>query len=266
MTLSKVPARLLFLLLFLFSASARADALADILERGSIRVGVAEFAPWTLRTRSGGLIGYEIDVANKIADDMGVKPEFKVYEWEQIIPALQRGEIDVIAGGMAITPGRALQVNFTRPVATSGVGLATHTKMTANINTLEELDSEKIVISTVAETLASSVTETLFENAEIRVFPTSELAEKEILEGRAHAYLASMPAATFLSLKNPEVVDLPIVEPLVASSEALAVRKGEQELLNFLNAWVVVRSTDKWLASTRDYWFGTLSWVADVTE
>ena len=109
----------LSLFFLIFPGLADADVLDDILDRGTIRVGVAEFVPWTIRTKSGELIGFEIDVAKKIASDMGVKPEFTVYEWEKIIPALQRGEIDVIAGGMAITPSRALQVNFSRPLATT---------------------------------------------------------------------------------------------------------------------------------------------------
>ena len=49
----------------------------------------------------------------------------------------------------------------------------------------------------------------------------------------------------------------------MASSEALAVKKGEQQLLNFLDAWVTARQTDKWLATTRGYWFETMDWMPD---
>ena len=73
-----------------------------------------------------------------------------------------------------------------------------------------------------------------------------------------------MPEARFLVLKNPGALDLPLNEPLLASSEALAVKKGEQQLLNFLDAWVTARQTDKWLATSREYWFGTLEWMTDV--
>ena len=66
-----------------------------------------------MRDKEGGLIGFEVDLAKKLAEDMGVNVELRLYPWEQIIKALQDGEIDVIAGGMAITPERALQVNFT---------------------------------------------------------------------------------------------------------------------------------------------------------
>ncbi len=257
----KLLGRALSLLILIPPPLAVADVLDDILDRGTIRVGVAEFAPWTIRTKSGELIGFEIDVAKKIASDMGVVPKFMVYEWERIIPALQQGEIDVIAGGMAITPGRALQVNFSQPLATTGITLATNTSKTQNITSLKELNDERVIITVVADTLALSVARTFFDQSNIKVYPTSGLAEKEILEARAHAYIATVPEVNFLALKNASKIDVPMTEPIMASSEGLAVKKGEQEFVNFLNAWVIARQTDKWLGTARDYWFKTMDWV-----
>jgi polar amino acid transport system substrate-binding protein len=172
----------------------------------------------------------------------------------------------MIAGGMAITPARALQVNFSRPLAISGVGLATHMGKTADITSLQELDNPDIVITTVKDTFAANTATIMFPNADVQIFTDRRAAEAAVLEGRAHAYLASLPEVQFLMLKNSDVVDLPIPEPLVANSEALAVKKGEQQLLNFLNAWVTARTTDKWLSSTRDYWFSSLDWVEDAAR
>ena len=258
--------RSLPLLVLLAFSHVSADVLDDILERGEIRVGVSEFVPWTLRTKSGDLVGFEVDVAEKIASDMGVKASLKVYAWDAIIPALENGEIDVIAGGMAITPKRALRVNFSRPLARSGVGLATNTAKTQAITSLSELNSKDITITTVSDTLAASVAERLFSNANLKVYDAPGPAEADVLEGRAHAYVAGMPEARFLVLKNPVKLDLPVDEPLLASSEGLAVKKGEQQLLNFLDAWVTAHTADRWLQTTRDYWFGTLDWMSEADE
>ncbi len=56
---------------------------------------------------------------------MGVTPKLISYNWEKLIPALKEGQIDIIIAGMAITPQRALKVNFSLPYATSGISLAT---------------------------------------------------------------------------------------------------------------------------------------------
>jgi polar amino acid transport system substrate-binding protein len=245
------------------SGAAHADALDDILERGTLRVGVSEFVPWTMKTADGELVGFEIDVAKKIAGDMGVAAEFMVYDWADIIAALNDGDIDLIAGGMAMTPARALEVNFTRPTAESGIGIATNTEMTKDMTSFAELNDPKIIVATVADTYAASVAEMFFNEASVNTFRSVELAEEQLVKGRAHVYLAGMSEARFLALKHPEIVDIPVGEPLVAQSEGLAVRKGEQELLNFLNTWVTARQTDKWLPTTRAYWFDTMTWAMD---
>jgi polar amino acid transport system substrate-binding protein len=179
---------------------------------------------------------------------------------------LQSGEIDILMGGMSITPGRALQVNFTRPTAESGVSIATNINLTKDIKKLEELNDPKIKIAVVNKTLAHSVTQTFFDKATITVYPSGAEAGEAVVKGDAHAYLASLTQTRFLALNNGDEIDLPIAEPLLASQEAIAVKKGEQELLNFLNAWVTARRTDRWIESTRDYWFETLEWADDVAE
>ncbi len=251
------------LVLLLAGGLVHADVLEDILERGSMRVGVSEFVPWTMKTNDGELIGFEIDMANKIASDMGVEVEFVVYEWSDIIDALNEGEIDLIAGGMAITPERALKLNFTLPTAVSGIGIATNTEMTKDIKSFAELNSPGIIVATVAETHAAAVAEMFFNEASVNAFRTVGQAEEQVLKGRAHVYLAGMSEVNFLARKHSDVVDVPVNEPLLAQSEALAVKKGEQEWLNFLNSWVTARQTDQWLPTTRDYWFDSMTWAMD---
>ncbi len=252
------------LLLIIGAGSASADVLDEILERGTLRVGVAEFAPWTIKTPSGELVGFEIEVSNRLASDMGVKPEYKVYEWDDLIPALQQGEIDIIAAGMAITAARALQVEFTQPSAISGVGIATNTKMTKDIETLADLNQSDIVIAAVTGTKSYSIADMFFDKATIKAYATPALAETEVLEGRAHVYLAGMPAARYLARRASDKVDVPVDKPLLAHSEAIAVRKGEQGLLNFLNAWITAKQSDQWMATTRSYWFEAMSWIGEL--
>ena len=86
--------------------------LDDIVKRGSIRVGMSVFKPWAFRDKNGQYIGYEIDVAKKLADDLGVKLQLVPTAWDGIIPALQAGKMDVIIAGMSVTAKRNLKINF----------------------------------------------------------------------------------------------------------------------------------------------------------
>lgn len=264
MVVTKVIFRCLLLLAVLVSSLAQADAMDDILERGTLRVGIAEFVPWAMPAKRGGYIGHDVDLGNKIAKDMDVRAEFNVYEWKDIIPALEAGEVDMIAGGIAITPQRALRITFTQPIALSGAGMATNTHMTRDVENLQQLNDPDIVIATVTDTFSEGVARSVFDKAEIHSHSNKDDAEKEILEGRAHAYISSLPAVQFLVMSNSDAVDLPLSEPIVGWAEALAVRKGEQELLNFLNAWITAYEADRWLDATREYWFESRNWTQEV--
>ena len=244
----------------LLLSAAQADVLGDILKRGTVRVGVSLFTPWTMQDKAGGLSGFEIDVANKLAEDMGVKPEYKVYVWEDIIPAVMKGEIDIIAGGMAITPERALKIDFSQPYADSGISLATNTAKTRDIKRLEELNQKAIIIAVVSKTAANELALRLFKNSTIKAFNTATEARQALLNGGAHAWLASMPQPEFLAIEHPETVDLPLAKPILPYKAGFGIKKGEQEWLNFLNAWVTSRQANRWLSSTHKYWFESLKW------
>jgi polar amino acid transport system substrate-binding protein len=246
--------------LLLVPASAQADVLEDILARGTIRVGVSLFTPWTIQDEAGQLSGFEVDVANKLAEDMDVKPEYKIYVWEDIIPAVRKGEIDIIAGGMAITPERALKINFSQPYADSGISLVTNTEKTRNIKQLEELNQEAITIAVVSKTAANELAPRLFNKSTIKVVNTANEAEQAVLNGAAHGWLASMPQPEFLALQHPDKVDIPLAKPILPYKAGFGVKKGEQEWLNFLNAWVTARQADMWLSSTHKHWFKSLNW------
>ena len=255
----------LFLIL-LFSSVAQAAKLDDILESGKIRIGVSMFTPWAMKDASGKLKGFEIDVANRLAEDMGVKAEFKEVVWENIISSLNNDEFDVIISGMAITPARALKINFSIPYAESGTALATNISKTKDIKTMAELNQPEIKIAVVSKTLGADLAQLLFDKATIKAFTDTALAEKSILDGDSHAYVASMIETNFLMLNNPEVVDLPLAKPLMVSKAGMAVKRGNQELLNFLNAWITARNADRWLQTRHKYWFKTLKWQEDVSK
>lgn len=247
-------------ILMSLSLQVQADTLDNILKRGTLKVGVSMFEPWTMSSGTGKLYGFEIDVAEKLAADMGVKPEFKVYAWDDIIAGLKKGEIDVIAGGMAITPERALKVNFSLPYADSGITMVANSAITKEITSLEMANQKDIVFAVVQDTVANELVDSLFDNATIKAFKTTKEAADAVLSGAAHAYVGSSPQPEFLALEYPDKLDLPMNKPLLTYKAGLAVQKGQQEWLNFLNAWVTARSADKWLIATNDYWFKNLDW------
>lgn len=266
---------LLYLLLALAGSAAHAAgkdgaevrSFSQIVAAHTLRVGVYPAAPYVVQGKDGKLTGAEIDVAERLAKDIGASAEFRQYaQLEQLIPALQRGEIDIIASGFSITPARALQVYFSNPYARSGISIATNIKLTADFKSLDSLNRADVAIGTVAGTVSEQVAREVFGKASIKTFPDETKAEEALVKGLLHAYVRSEPAPRFLALRYPEQVDVPVTEPLLATREAFAVRRGDHDFVNFLNAWIAARDADAWLSSTRKYWFESLDWQTKVAK
>ena len=252
------------------SVAATAPAMAEglleeIQKRGKLRVGMATFVPWAMRDTEGNLIGFEIDVAQKLADDMGVDVEWTPTAWDGIIPALVAGQFDVIISGMSIRPSRNLTVNFTQPYAYSGATVLANIEMTQGF-TLEDFNSPDVTFAarrgaTTVETIMS-----VFPNAQIVQFDDEGAPTQEVLNGNVHATMSSEPLPSTEARRYPDTLYVPFDYAFEASGEAFAVRKGDPDAINFFNNWIGLHERNGWLKERHDYWFRGEEWADMVPE
>lgn len=262
---------LLFCTFFLFNGAGaenrpkpKPNTLESVLTNGKLRVGVSLFTPWTLKNKQGELIGFEIDVAKQLAKDLGVQLELKEFDWEDILPALLKKNIDIIVAGMVITPQRVLKVNFSQPYADSGIGLATNMTLTKKFAGLNDLNQPNVRIAVVAGTVSEDLAKRVFPNATVKSFQKSEKAIEAVTQGTVHGHVEHNPIPTFIALDHPQKVDEPLSKPLLTTKAGFAVNKGDPDFINFLNAWIIARQADAWLTSAHDYWFKSLRWRREV--
>lgn len=239
------------------------SVIEHIKQDGVLKVGVSTFVPWAMRDKKGDLIGFEIDVAKQLAADMGVEIEFVPTAWAGIIPALIGGKFDVIIGGMSITPERNMTVNFTIPYAHSGQQMAANKTLAAGF-TLDDFNAASVVITCRRGAVTCDLAQERFPKADLRRFDDDAQAFQEVINGNAHAVIASSPKPTFAVLDNPDILFLPSETNLTLSDEAFALRKGDPDALNFFSNWILVNTNNGWLGKTHDYWFKTQEWADDV--
>jgi len=259
MAVIRIPLALLLTVLAAPSLS-HGRTLQQVLNEGEIRIGVVLMIPWAIRTTPDELTGFEIDVANQLALDLGVEADIRVYPQERIITALETGEIDLIAAGLAITPERALHVNFSNPYSTTGISMATNQDTTILVNELEDFDDPDFILATVTGSEATDLVSRVFPRAESREFETVETASEALIEGEVDAFLEEEPIPSFLALDNPSTVDAPLSGPLVQRRAGFGVAKGDPDFLAFLNAWITSRQADTWLPTIHSFWFSSLRW------
>lgn len=236
------------------------SVLESVLRRGSLRVGMSTFVPWAMKDKKGDLIGFEIDVAKRLAADMGVKVEFVPTKWSGIIPALLTGKFDVIIGGMGIRPERNKKVNFTIPYDYSGMSIVAHKEKASGFDAIEKFNSPDVVM--VARLGATSVEAVRkhMPKAELRKFDDEAQAIQELLNGRAHAFVSSKPTPAFLAAKYPRKLFLPLKGTFTKEPVGFALRKGDVDTLNFFDNWIRIVEAEGWFQERRQYWFGGRDW------
>jgi len=81
-----------------------------------------------------------------------------------------------------------------------------------------------------------------------------------LLNGRATAFISSAPLPAFLAIEHKDKLYQPVKGVFTKEPIGFAVRKGDQEFLNFLNSWITVVSAEGWLADRKAYWFESKDW------
>lgn len=245
------------------SATANLDSIN---QRGALRVGMSTFVPWAMRNKQGELIGFEIDVAKRLAADSGWKVEFVPTAWDGIIPALLAKKFDVIIGGMSVTPERSKSVLFTAPYSHSGVQVAASKTLAADFTSMEKFNSRRVKIAARRGAFTVQVARETFPKATILQFDDDAQAFQEVINGNAHAVIASSPKPEHETIKHSDKLFLPFSERLAKGNEAFAVRLGEEDKKAFFDTWIQARMADGWLQQRYEYWFSTLDWQDQIAS
>ena len=236
------------------------STIEQVLKRGVLRVGMSTFVPWAMKDKKGKLIGFEIDVATRLAKDMGVTVEFVPTKWAGIIPALLTGKFDVVIGGMGITPARNLKVNFTNPYDYSGMSMAANKKLAAGFSSIEDFNRPEVVLTARLGATPVNAAKKFMPKAELRLFDDEAQIYQEVINGRAHAVVASAPTPAFQVVKYPDKLFLPLEETFTKEPIGFAVRKGDFDTLSYFNNWITVVGSEGWLKERKNYWFRTKDW------
>ena len=195
----------------------------------------------------------------------GVEVEFVPTAWDGIIPALLAGKFDVIISGMSITPQRNLTVNFTDAYAYSGMTILANRQLTEGFG-LEDLDSPEVTFSARRGAVPAAVIAERFPNAELLLFDDEGAVVQEVLNGNAHATMASEPLPSREARSYPDILYIPFDVLFNQLGEGFALRKGDPDALNFFNNWIAHYWRTGWLQERHDYWFTTEDWASQVLQ
>ena len=251
--------------LALAAGVASADALAEIKDRGTLRIGVAEGPPYQYPDPvTGEWVGMNIDLANQVAGIMGVELEIVPATWATLVTGLEVGQYDVIFANLFATPERALSVAFTQPYDTYGF----HVMVRADspITSLDQLNDPSVSFAGVAGTVEAQYPRELYPNAVVNELVTDQagVGFTSVISGQSTASFVDPGLMRILTAQNPDMAgqlrllngEDALLKPV---SLSYAVQYDDQDLLGFLNVFIQDRRANDALVPLRNQWFDTMA-------
>ena len=251
--------RFLLVLLALLTPAVflRADDLADLKKRGTLRALVVDGSPAFISLRRGDPSGFEREILDGFCRLHGLRLELvEVPTWEELVPALVEGRGHIIAGGVNDTPARRKLIDFTVEVFPTRDVVLTR-RPTLPILTLEELRAAKV--GTIKGTsLADRVVEAKVPRGNVDdTLPATGFAEA-LRTRRVVAVVDGVEDALLLKRSDPELeIGMFLGPPL---SMAFGVRKDAPALRDALSDYVsYTRKSGAWSRLVVKYFGETAS-------
>lgn len=213
----------------MLAAAPPGGARAEVLRIGS----EGAYPPFSQIDPSGELIGFDIDIAQALCDNMKVTCEFVRQDWDGMIPGLLARKYDAIVASMSITEERKRAVDFSDPYYSNKLRFVAAKGAELDPRNLEG----KVIGAQRATISASYLDDNPIKGAKVKLYDTQENAYLDLASGRVDVILADMLVShEWLNSQAGESFAF-LGEPIdIGDKVGIAVRKGDTELLARLNA------------------------------
>ena len=241
---------------------ARADAMADIKQRGEMVVGLeAAYVPYE-SFDAGKIVGYDCDLAQAIADKIGVKVRFVDTAWDGIIPALYAQKFDVIISAMTITKARAERVLFSMPygdasnmilVRASGDPVTSAAEMSGH-GVGAQLGSAGAQVARDFEATLKAAGKPGF--TELKLYDHYPEAYLDLQNHRIDAVINSMSSLVIVMRDQPGKYRVIGGIQAIKAYFGMAFRKDDTSLQETANSVLAAMKADGSLSALQTKWFG----------
>ncbi|WP_028693248.1 cystine ABC transporter substrate-binding protein [Pseudomonas cremoricolorata] len=236
------------------------EQLKTIQEKGVLNVGLeGTYPPFSFVDESGKLTGFEVELSEALARQLGVKVKLQPTPWDGILAALQSKRLDVVVNQVTISDERKKAYDFSTPYTVSGIQALVLKK---NLDTLAikgaaDLDGKKVGVG--LGTNYEQWVRKEVPGADVRTYNDDPAKFQDLRVGRIDAILIDRLAALEYAKKAQDTALAG--EAFSRLESGIAVRKNEPELLEALNKALAALKADGTLGKLSEKYFG-----ADVTQ
>jgi ABC-type amino acid transport substrate-binding protein len=210
--------------------------------------------PFSFEDTSGRLVGYDIELAHALANDLGVRLELVPVTLHETADVLRNGTIDIVMSGVATTPDRALEMEFSDPYLDQTLAFVVLDHRRGEFSSRSAVQSLRGLVVAVPDLpyLRERVAAYLDEPKLVTVDRPQQFFESRDPDWDALVYSAEAGSAWTLLhpefsvvVPQPDVVRIPIAFPIAPGNESMRI---------FVNSWIDLKRRDRTLDRLYDHW------------
>ena len=204
--------------------AAEAPVLERIVKSGELRIGLSgNQPPYNAKSRTGELIGLDVDLAKMLAGAFGVEAKFVTKPFPQLLAALKASEVDIVVSGMAITAERSIDVTFVGPYLLTGNSILTNSRTLAAIENAGEINRANIKLAALANSTSQRFVERALPEAKLITTQDYDTAVNMVLNDEVDALVADMSVCLLSMLRFPGKGLATLNQPLALEPAGIAM-------------------------------------------
>jgi polar amino acid transport system substrate-binding protein len=242
-----------------------APVLDRILAKKELVVGTAaDMPPLNMTLKDGKIVGMEVDIATMMANSIEVKLTLKPMRFNDLLPALQAGQVDVVLSGMTMTPLRNTQVAFVGPYFASGKSVLIKQEKVASLQNTEMMNNPNVTVAALKGSTSQQFVERFAPKAKLVPTDDYDQAIAMVLEGKVLAMVADFPICNVSVLRYLDKGLTTLKSPLNYEPLGIALSPGDPLFLNWAQNFVTNLVNSGELSLLQRKWFEDASWVPQL--
>jgi ABC-type amino acid transport substrate-binding protein len=260
-----------FLLVLVFTGfaagiqAADAPVLKRVLETGQLRVGMTgNQPPMNVKSRTGAFIGLDVDLANMLADTMGVKLTMVPMPFPKLLAALEAGEVDMVMSNMSITAQRTVDVTFIGPYMVSGKSILTKSTNLAAVSTANEINKAEFKIAVLENSTSQQFVELNLAKATLVKTQDYDEAIDMVLNNEVDLMVADLSTCVLAVMRHPDSSLATLKAPLNMEPIGIAISNEDAQFANLLDNFLATYKAAGILEMLRKKWLENDAWISSI--
>lgn len=239
--------------------------LDSIYNRGKLIIGTTgNQAPYSMTSNSDSLVGFEIEIAQSLAKAMGVELELKVMAFDDLIPAVESGEIDAAMSGITITVERNREVVFVGPYSFTGKSILTTKSVLKKIQKNKAEDIGKLNLTALKGSTSEQFVKEEFKEANATYVENYDDAVNNVINGTSDALVADFPTCVVTSFKKRDKGLVYLKEPITREPIGMALGTTDVKLINLVDNYIDFLKTTGQIEYLEYKWYDQGAWIDQV--